>query len=219
MSIHQTIERLTARPRRLAVSWVTIAVFAIVIAYVDGFWVTSLQGAVGAIERNQPPFTRWLHDSTLMLPLYFVAVLAAMLIARRWVGHNRGTLVKLGATALLITVISAGVGIAEVAASSAYDYRLQSRDLATVQKIHFLDHVHPVAVQPGSAVLPAASTCSGLCAARRATLLVHVRAVKYASAMLLITNLVLVAWLLALRSDRLWRPRQAAVRHRAAMIW
>jgi hypothetical protein len=50
MSIHRTMERLTARPRRFQVSWVTIALFAIVFAYVDGFWVTSMQGAVGAFE-------------------------------------------------------------------------------------------------------------------------------------------------------------------------
>jgi hypothetical protein len=63
------------------------------------------------------------------------------------------------------------------------------------------------------------SACTGLCAARQPTLRVHVRAVKYASALLLITNLVLVALVLALRSDRLWRRRVVAVRHRAAMTW
>jgi hypothetical protein len=56
---------------RLRPSWVTIGLWAVVIAYVDGFWVTSLQRTVGAFERNQPPFMRWLRDSTLMLPLWY----------------------------------------------------------------------------------------------------------------------------------------------------
>src|SRR6202040_2497088 len=167
----------------------------------------------------QPPLMRWLRDSTLMLPLYVLAVLAAVLLARRWAGQSRRTLVKLGATALLITLISSVVCIAEVAASSAYDYHFQSRDLALVQNLHH----HQVPAQPGSLVSTSAggaSTCAGLCSARQTTLKVHVRAVKYASAMLLLTNLVLVAWVLALRCDRrLWQSSTVPVRHRAAMIW
>jgi hypothetical protein len=54
-----------------------------------------------------------------MLALYLLAVPAAMLWARRCVGQSPRKLVKLGATALLITVITATVGIAEVAATSA----------------------------------------------------------------------------------------------------
>ena len=46
--------------RRLGVSWATIILFAVVISYVNGFWVTSLQGAVGSLERSEPPFQRWL---------------------------------------------------------------------------------------------------------------------------------------------------------------
>ena len=48
------------------------------------------------------------------------------------------------------------------------------------------------------------ATCVGLCSAQHATLLAHVRAVGYASLVLLISNLVLVLWVLALRGGRLW---------------
>ena len=55
MSTNQVGQRLHAWQDRQQVWWVTIAVFAIVISYADGFWVTSLQGVVGAIERRQIP--------------------------------------------------------------------------------------------------------------------------------------------------------------------
>ena len=201
------MERLTAYLKGLKVSWVTIAVFAVVIAYSDGFWLTSLQGAVGAIERKHSPFGRWLRDSTLMLPLFALAVLAAMLLARRLVGNSRRKLVKVSATALLIVVISGAVGISEVAASSAYDYRLQTRHL----ELSSHSHGSAIAVDPG-AVVPPPRACNALCEAKRETLTVHVRAVKFASMVLLISNLVLVAWVLALRSEQLWQPRRASDR-------
>src|SRR5262245_52717400 len=96
-----TLTRLDGAQRRLSVYWLTVAFFAVVIAFGDGFWVTSVQGAVGSIERNDPPFSRWLRDSTLMVPLFFLAVLAAILLGRRWFAGNRSRLVKFGGTALL----------------------------------------------------------------------------------------------------------------------
>lgn len=195
MSIRGTTQRLTAWRRRLQVSWVTIGFFAIVIAYADGFWVTSLQGAIGAIGRREAPFVRWLRDSTLMLPLFFLAVLGAVLLARRWVGQGHRRLVKLGATALLIVVFSSGVAIAEVAASSAYDYHLQTRHLELEHRMGMDTNMN---MNMNTGDTPLAAT-------KRDTFNVHVRAVTFASVVMLITNLVLVVWVLALRSDRLWR--------------
>ena len=60
-----------------AVPWGTVLLLAVAMAYVDGFWTMSLRGAVGAIERTQTPFVSWLQESTLVLPLYVCAVLAA----------------------------------------------------------------------------------------------------------------------------------------------
>jgi hypothetical protein len=185
------VEDQGSRERRL--SWMTVAVTAVIIAYVDGFWVTSLQGTVGAIERNQPPFARWLHDSTLMLPLFVVAVSAALVLTRRWFGGGRRELVTLAAAAVLIIGITTAVSIAEVTASSVYDYHLEARDLA----LGHVGHVHPVSADSGA--------CTGLCAARHSTLMLHVRAVSSASVVLLITNLVLVVWALTFRGGQLWR--------------
>ena len=104
MSLHEPIsihEPVVAAPvkrrrRRLGVSWPTIILFAVVISYVNGFWVTTLQGAVGSLERSEPPFQRWLRDSSIMVVLYTAAVLVAVLLARRWFGRNPRALVRGG---------------------------------------------------------------------------------------------------------------------------
>ena len=179
----------------------TIAVFAIVLAYADGFWVTSLQGAVGARERHQPPFQRWLRDASLMVPVYVLAVLAAVLMARRLVGQGHGKVVKFGTTALLIVLLSSAVATAEVAASSAYDYHLQTRHL----ELQHASHTTLAVAQQGSVVPAGTSTCTGTCAAQQNTLHMHVRAVLYGTKVMLITNLVLVLWVLAFCGNRLWR--------------
>ena len=107
---------------------------------------------------------------------------------------------------MLITVVGTAVGITEVAASSAYDYRLQTTSLE--QKLAF-DHSHnevPAAV----AGTPAAKRCTGLCAQKELTLFTHVKAVKLAARLLLISNLLAVMWVLMLRGDRVWRSAPTA---------
>ena len=204
-TIGRAVERLDERRRRLNVYWITVAFFAVMLAFGDGFWLTSMQGAVGAIERNEKPFGRWLRDSALMVPLFFLGVLAAVLLARRWFGHRRSRLVKVGAVALLITVIGSAIGIAEVAASSAYDYRLQSRSLASVHQFH-----QTIADKSPGATAPTTSgRCTGICAEKHLTLMTHVKAVKLATGVLLVSNLVLVLWVLMWRGDRLWRSDPA----------
>ena len=99
LDVRASTERRTAH--RLPVSWATVVVCAVVIAYVDGYWTTSLRGAVGAIEGSQRPFTRWLRDSTLMLPLFLLGVLAALALTRRWVGRSRRELVQLAVAGVL----------------------------------------------------------------------------------------------------------------------
>ena len=73
-----------ARP----VPWSTVLPFAVVLAYVNGFWVTALRGAVGSTERTTAPFTSWLRDSTLLLPLFVLAVLVALTLAMHWFGPS-----------------------------------------------------------------------------------------------------------------------------------
>jgi len=216
MSVHEPISThdITEPPvkrarRRLGVSWPTIILFAAVISYVNGFWVTSLQGAVGAIERSEPPFERWLRDSAIMLPFYAAAVLGAVLLARRWFGRSPRAVVRGAGAGLLIILACTLVGIAEVANSAAYDYRLQTE---RIELVHDGNHTGAPASGIPEPVTPAATStdaCVGVCAAKESTIGLHVRGVTRASALMLITNTLLVGWLLAVGGDRLWQRQRA----------
>lgn len=224
-----SIKRLAASWRALPVCWTTAAALTVAIVYADGFWLTALQGAIGAIELNEPPFVHWLRDATLILPLVFLAVLLALLAARRWLGRSQSALVQVGAAALLVALISGGVGIAQAGASSLRSYQIQVQHLE-------LMHSYGAPNQPGSAALaefgPAAplpyylycsvrgavkvaadgSTVVGSAVTllEYATLMVHVRALAIITLALLITNLLIASVLLALRRDHLWAQPLAA---------
>jgi hypothetical protein len=171
---------------RLRVPWKTVVALAVVLAYADGFWLISLRGAVGAIERAQSPFASWLRESTIVLPLFVFAVLGVLTLALRWFGPVLDKPRKVVATALLVVAAGTVVGLAAIVASSAYDYHLQSAQL------HLMDAMR-------------ANCGTGNCLAQEvhSTLALHIRGVIYVSRWILLTNLVLVAWLVAMSGGRL----------------
>ncbi len=206
--------------RQLPVRWLVIALFAIPITYADGFWMTALQGAIGAIERNEPPFFRWLRDATFTLPLVFLAMLVAFLCARRWFGNQQRKLVRFWGIALVVALISGSVGIAEAGISALNDYRYQ---------VHHLELMHSYGTNTqltsddltglgstsyylycdirttligGSA--SSAAVGSAVTRLEYATFVVHVRALVLDTALVLMTNLMIVALLLAVLGERLW---------------
>ena len=189
MSINATTERPgTLRVRLSALPWLTVVPLAVVLAYADGFWLISLRGAVGSIERTQEPFVSWLRESTLALPVFVLAVLGALTLAARWFGpvlHRPKTVV---AAALLVVAASTLVGVVALAASSAYDYQLQSRRPHMASTTH--THTHT-----GTGSVPDQH--------QNASLALQMRSVAYGSGIFLATNLVLVGWLVALRGGRL----------------
>jgi hypothetical protein len=201
MSIHSTKERPTKesttrerttkerpaalRAGRLGVPWLTVLPLAVVLAYADGFWLTSLRGAVGAIERTQGPFAIWLRESTLVLPLFIFAVLGALTLALRWFGPVLTKPKPVVATGLLVVAAGTLAAIAEMAASSAYDFHLQSSQLQLMESMH--------RTAPGSTLVQQ----------QQATLGLQLHAVAYGAVILLVTNLVLVGWAVAMRGGRL----------------
>jgi hypothetical protein len=195
MTISATTERPDAVRGRLAVPWLTVMPLAVVMAYADGFWMTSLRGAVGAIERTDAPFASWLRESTLMLPVFVFAVLGALTLALRWFGPVLRTPRTVLAAALLIVAAGTVVGIAEIAVSSAYDYGLQSSQL------QLMDSMNHTCTQGGCLALQL-----------QASLGLQVSAVGYACGILVVTNLVLVGWVVAVQGGRLdvSRTRRAA---------
>jgi hypothetical protein len=183
-----TKRQRTVRGRLGIVPWLSVVPMAVVLAYADGFWLISLRGAVGAVERAQDPFVTWLRESTLLLPVYILAVLAALAVARRWFGPVLRRPKTVVAAALLIVAAGTTVGIAAAAASSAYDYRLQSNELQLTGSMRSM---------------PSMGSMGSTAHQEQATLGLQLRAVGYGSAIILVTNLLLVGWVVALRGGRL----------------
>jgi hypothetical protein len=185
MSIDSTRAEPVATQQRLTVPWLTVLPFAVVMAYADGFWMVALRGAVGSIQRSQEPFTTWLRESTLAVPVYLFAVLGALTLAMRWFGPVLRTPRSVMLTGLLIATAGTLVGVVQLAISSVYDYRLQSDELVVMGSMH--------------------GSCNAACLdqLQQAQISTLVRAGLYVAVLLLISNLVLVGWLLAMRGGRL----------------
>src|SRR6187200_506137 len=171
---------------RSGVAWWTVLPLAALMAYGDGFWVMSLREAAGAIERMDSPFQAWLRESTLFLPVFVVAVLAATAVALARFGRApRGARAVLMA-ALLVVAAGTIAGVVGLAVSSAYDFHLQSVHMEAMNAMRD-------------------EACDAACSAaqHRTDLALQVRAVAVGGALMLVTNLVLVGWALALRGGRM----------------
>src|SRR4051794_39138510 len=66
---------VTSRVRRTP--WLTVGLLAGLLALADGYWLTSLQGAIGAVTRSQRPFATWMTTSAVLLPLFVLVILGA----------------------------------------------------------------------------------------------------------------------------------------------
>ena len=179
-SVH---DRARIRP---GVAWWTVLPLAALMAYGDGFWVISLRGAAGAIERMDSPFQAWLRESTLFLPVFVIAVLAATAVALARFGPSPRRTRAVLMAALLVVAAGTLAGVVGLAVSSAYDYHLQAIHMSAMNAMRD-------------------EACDAACAAaqHRADLVLQVRAVAVGSGLILVTNLVLVGWALALRGGRM----------------
>ena len=193
---------------RRSLPWLTVALLAVLLSAADTFLLTGLQGAVGSISRVHEPFLRWLRTSTLLLPVFAAAVVWGLARAQRRYGVELRTRKAVVLAALLVAAATSVVGVGEVAASSVYDYQLQSKELAQMQTIH-PDHSAAAGHAHDSA------SCTSTCEALRSTIAVHVKGVTYASGVLVATNLFLVGWVVALRGAEL-APRRRRTASAAA---
>src|SRR5262245_39353253 len=176
--------------RRAGVSWSHVLPLGIMLAFANGFWIVVLRGAVGAIERTSAPFSTWLHESTLLIPVYVAAVLVAFLLAQRWFGPRPRSLRAVGGTIATVAGAASLAGTLLLAFSSWYDYRLQATDLE-----------HMSAAHPG---------CDSSCLTQRihATVALEIKALWIGLLLMLLTDLVLIALLLAFRGGVLVLARE-----------
>jgi hypothetical protein len=150
-------------------------------AYADGFVLTAVQGAVGAIERTGTPVATWLTISTLLVPAFLLAVWGGLLFSRRRLGRLRGRPLGVLATVLVVAVAATLVGTAALLLSTAYDYHLQNQLL---QRLTATGHTH------GSAALSD-------------TLAADLRGARLAGQLLVLVNVIVVGWVTAMRGGRI----------------
>src|SRR3954447_5170824 len=170
---------------RSPVPWSTVLPLAAVLCYADGFWVTAMRTAVGSIERTQAPFGSWLRGSTLLLPMFALAVLAALTLAQRRFGPRPRGVRQIGASLLLVSGFGSVAGVGVLVANAAYDYHLETAQVVMMD------------LMKGEC----ASACQS--AQAHATLVLQTKVVVVGTLIVLATNLLLVAWLVALRGGRL----------------
>jgi hypothetical protein len=195
------------RRSRRPIAWLSVGLFATAMSAATSFWMQSLAGADGAIERSQEPFNSWLRDTALLLPLFVLAVLGVFALAHRKFGPQIAGAKAVIATAVGVVLAGSLVGVATLSANAAYDYRIQSRVL---QEAHFN---HSTALTGETATvhssdfghthLASENACDGICVAKRQTLQTHIKGVKLVGGYLGLTNLVLVGWILAARGGRI----------------
>ena len=180
-------------------SLLPVLVLAALLTFADGFWIVSLHGAIGAVTRVQSPFATWWHDSAMLLPVFLAAVAAPVALVRRHRSRSDGS-PRRGVlrTGLLITACSTAVGVAWAAGSAAVDYVAQTRLAGERAALHADLADHGLGTAAGHA-LSAAQTVQE----RQATLATHVLGVEQATALLLVTNVLLVVWFAALRGGEL----------------
>ena len=86
--------RITGSLQGLGASWWSVGLFAVVLSFANGFIVASMQWTVGAIERLSPPFEQWMFNSVVMIPVYAIAIIGALYLARRLAGSGSGKVKK-----------------------------------------------------------------------------------------------------------------------------
>src|SRR5262249_15443332 len=137
--------------------------------------------AVGAIERTSAPFSTWLHESTLLVPVYLAAMLVAFNVAQRRFGPRPQGIRAVSATLAMVAAAASAAGVLVLAASWCFDYRLQSAALH-----------HMSAAPPG---------CDSSCLTARihARGALEVKALWIGLLLMLVTALVLIGLIVAFR--------------------
>lgn len=206
MSTTRTTSESTSRPTRTFAArvraffdprparWRTVIALGIVLAYADGYILVALTGAVGAIERTEHPFTAWMEESAVLVPVFILTELLVLRLIRRRTGPTAHTGKAVVVTALLIAIAGTVTGVLALTASAAYDYNLQTQ---------LIDFSAQFSDQPGDPLIKAGATvargnCNTMvCDQERFSLATDIRGVGVGAPLLLVINVVLVGLVLA----------------------
>ena len=166
---------------RARVAWSHVLPLAVVLAFANGFWIIVLRGAVGAIERTSAPFSTWLHESTLLVPVYVVAVLVAFRFAHRWFGARPRGIRAVSGSIGLVAAATTAAGTLLLITSAWFDFQLQKDDLHHTGQMHM--------------------SCDSVCVSDRirATLNMEIKGAWVGLLLMLGTSLIMTALVVAFR--------------------
>lgn len=172
-------------PGERVVPWSTVLPLAVVLSFTNGFVVIAIRGSIGSIDRTKGPFLAWLLESTLLVPLFAFVVMAVLVRVRRRYGPHPQRGRAVAGAGLRIAGAGAGTGVLVLAANAWLDQHLQ---------VESIEHMGSMG-----------TTCFSRCIERlnAANLELQVLGVAWGAVLLLVTNLLVVGWLLALRGGRL----------------
>jgi uncharacterized membrane protein YhdT len=192
---------LDPRPAR----WRTVIALGIVLAYADGYILVALTGAVGAIQRTEHPFTAWLEESAVLVPLFVLAELLVLRLIRRRTGPALRSWKVVIVAALLLAVGATIAGTLAVTASAAYDFRLQT-NLIDYEEQPALQNANGVPLIPAGTTTARGNCNSMICNDERFSLATDLRGIGIGVPLLLGINIVMVGWVLAAFGGRLGGP-------------
>ena len=201
MPVVMTTENASDRWRP-SMAWWAIGFLAVMLTAVDGFGATSLRRAIGYIGSTQQPFRDWLLYLVVMLPIFAATVLGAVCLTQRVFG-GRGMAIRRVAAAFLVTVLTTIVALGQITLASVYDYGDQVDEVAQIHHLHATGAA-AVRFDPGENPPANRSACTGICAGKHDTLVIHERAIRIAATFLLPTNALVVLFALALCGGQLW---------------
>ncbi len=175
----------------MGVPWSHVIPLAAALSFANGFWIVSLRGAVGAMERTSDPFAAWVRESIILVPWYALALLVALALSLKWFGQRpRGLAGNSGSITLLVAAGTLA-GTLVLFASTIIDYRLQADHLAHMAQTH--------------------GGCDSVCLSDRvdASLGLGIKAVLVGAALIAVTSLVVVLLTVALRGGTILAGRPA----------
>jgi FtsP/CotA-like multicopper oxidase with cupredoxin domain len=115
------LRALRRRPVGVLARPSSVMALTLALGYASGLWTVFLHAAEGGHERNEPPFLiHWLRDSTLALPIIFMTVWLAVVLARRVIDRERDRISARMATTVLACFVAIGASLATAAGNPAH---------------------------------------------------------------------------------------------------
>jgi manganese oxidase len=117
------IRALRRRPAGVLARPSSVLVLTLVLAYASGLWTVYLHKVEGGHERNEPPFLlHWLRDSTLALPIIFMTIWLAVVLARRVIEREGERLSDGVASAVLACFVAIAASLATAMGNPAHSF-------------------------------------------------------------------------------------------------